>query len=98
MTFKSEKVPEFLGIFSRSKKQIRNFPGCKHLELHEDYTNGNIFATYSIWQDQNALDNYRKSDLFKEVWSQTKALFEKEPIAFSSKLIEEVPKPLTHND
>jgi len=90
MTFKFEKVPEFLELFNRSKKQIRNFPGCKHLELHEDYTHGNIYATYSIWQDQNALDNYRKSDLFKEVWSQTKVLFEKEPIAFSSKLIEEV--------
>jgi quinol monooxygenase YgiN len=90
MTFKPEKVPEFQDIFNRSKKQIRNFPGCQHLELHGDYTHGNIFATYSIWQDQNALDNYRNSDLFKQVWSQTKVLFEKNPIAFSSLLIEEV--------
>jgi heme-degrading monooxygenase HmoA len=31
--------------------------------------------TYSIWENTDALENYRKSDLFKEVWSQTKMLF-----------------------
>ena len=75
MTFKPEKVPEFKKIFQGSKNQIRNFPGCQHLELHEDYVHDNIFATYSIWENENALNNYRNSDLFKEVWSQTKALF-----------------------
>jgi len=90
MTFKSEKVGEFLNIFERSKKKIRRFPGCRHLELHGDYSDENIFATYSIWENEMALENYRNSDLFKETWSQTKILFEKQPVAFSSRLIEEI--------
>lgn len=90
MTFESEKVEDFLRIFDQSKSKIRNVPGCTHLELHRDYTRKNIFATYSIWDSEEALNNYRDSDLFKEVWSKTKALFEKEPVAFSSRLVEEV--------
>ena len=90
MTFKHENVADFQQIFNHSKKQIRSFPGCQHLELHGDYNHPNVFATYSIWEDQNALDNYRNSELFEKVWSKTKILFEKQPIAFSSRLIEKV--------
>lgn len=90
MTFKLEKVEEFIDLFQRTKKKIRNFPGCTHLELHADYTQKNIFATYSIWENEEALNSYRESELFKDVWSKTKILFEKQPVAFSSRLIEKV--------
>ncbi|MDH5367821.1 MAG: antibiotic biosynthesis monooxygenase [Cyclobacteriaceae bacterium] len=85
MTFKENEVGSFISIFESSKHKIRGFPGCNHLELHQDYHNPNVFSTYSYWDDDIALNNYRNSKLFKEVWAKTKILFADKPIAFSQK-------------
>ena len=90
MTFREDEVENFLDVFHKSKDKIRAFKGCLHLELHQDYTADNIFSTYSIWNDEQALDQYRNSDLFKSVWAQTKPLFKEKPVAFSNKRILEV--------
>ena len=90
MSFKEEEVDNFLNVFNKNKQKIRNFPGCMHLELHKDYEHDNIFSTYSHWEDDNALDNYRHSALFKEVWAKTKVLFADKPIAFSNKVVQKV--------
>ncbi|HSF54791.1 MAG TPA: antibiotic biosynthesis monooxygenase family protein [Algoriphagus sp.] len=92
MTFRPEAVEEFLENFEANKDSIRNFPGCKHLELWQDHNSKNIFITYSYWETEEALDQYRDSELFKSVWSFTKALFSEKPIAFSSKKLQEVGK------
>jgi len=39
--------------------------------------------TYSIWENEEALEVYRQSELFQNVWSQTKVLFQGKPQAFS---------------
>lgn len=75
MSFKPEKVSEFLKIFDESKQLIRNMPGCTHLELLNDINEKNIFFTYSYWESENDLNNYRNSDVFIKVWTQTKVLF-----------------------
>lgn len=85
MTFKEEEIDNFLSVFNESKEKIRSFKGCKHLELHKDYSAPNIFSTYSIWEDEEALNGYRTSDLFKGVWSKTKPLFSEKAVAFSNK-------------
>ena len=90
MTFQVDKVEEFRNIFNNVKQKIRNFPGCNHLELHQDYHSENIFSTYSHWENDEALNNYRKSELFTEVWKQTKTLFLKHPIAYSNKPVDKV--------
>ncbi|SEG41670.1 putative quinol monooxygenase [Algoriphagus boritolerans] len=90
MTFRPEEVPAFLENFEANKKSIRNFPGCEHLELWQDYHSENIFMTYSRWQSEAALNQYRDSELFKSVWSFTKALFSEKPQAFSSKKMQQV--------
>ncbi len=90
MTFKPEEVENFLKVFDSSKHKIRGFEGCTHLELLKDYNDPCVFSTYSIWQDEAALNRYRHSDLFKEVWAQTKPRFSQKPIAFSSKKYIEV--------
>ncbi len=84
MTFQEDRVDDFLKVFDESKEKIRNFPGCSHLELLKDYHNPAIYSTYSYWEDDNALDNYRHSELFKGVWASTKVLFAEKPVAFSS--------------
>lgn len=90
MTFKAGAREDFLQHFEANKLAIRNSPGCLHLELLEDEHDLNIFLTYSHWESEEALNQYRDSELFKTVWSFTKALFAAKPIAFSSKKLKEV--------
>jgi len=75
MTFEPEKVNEFLEVFNSSKQLIRNFEGCSRLELLNEINISNVFFTYSYWESEEALNNYRDSELFKSVWSKTKILF-----------------------
>jgi len=90
MTFRPEEVPAFLKNFEAHKIFIRNFPGCRHLELWQDENQKNIFVTYSHWESEAALNQYRDSQLFKSVWSFTKTLFSEKPQAWSTKKIQEV--------
>ena len=83
MDFKPENVPTFLDIFNSSKNKIRAVKGCELLELYRDKNNPNIFFTYSYWTDEDALENYRTSALFKKVWGATKILFQNKPQAWS---------------
>jgi heme oxygenase (mycobilin-producing) len=88
LTFKPSSVNEFLAIFDASKKQIRAFEGCQHLVLMKDLQQENIFYTYSIWQSDTHLQLYRKSHLFEETWSKTKALFADKPLAYTLETME----------
>ena len=83
MSFQSEKIEEFLANFNTKKEFIRNSPGCQLLELYRDKNNSDIFFTYSYWETEQDLENYRNSDLFKGVWAQTKVLFNDKPLAWS---------------
>ncbi|MFN7100290.1 MAG: putative quinol monooxygenase, partial [Flavobacterium sp.] len=48
-----------------------------------DKSNPSIFFTYSYWESEADLENYRNSALFKEVWAYTKAFFNDKPEAWS---------------
>jgi quinol monooxygenase YgiN len=85
MTFHPENVPAFLEIFKASKEKIAAFPGCRSVELLQDYHLPNIYSTYSHWDSDDALNNYRNSELFGNVWKPTKALFLEPAQAFSFK-------------
>jgi heme-degrading monooxygenase HmoA len=83
MSFHEEKIPAFLENFELMKTQIRNAPGNRFLELYQDKKNKSIFFTYSYWETEEDLENYRKSELFNEVWSFTKKLFNNKAEAWS---------------
>ena len=83
MSFDASKIEEFLANFEANKTKIRAFEGCNFLELYRDKHNTNIFFTYSYWDSEDDLNNYRHSDLFKSVWSKTKPLFDDKPEAWS---------------
>lgn len=83
MSFREEEVQSFLQLFEERRMLIRNFAGCHHLELWQDARHPNIFFTYSHWESEAALDHYRFSELFKDTWSRTKALFADKPQAWS---------------
>jgi len=83
LEFKEANIPTFLNDFDQVKDKIRAFPGCKSLELLQDKSDEGIFFTYSTWESEEALEAYRKSELFGEVWPKTKALFRDKPKAWS---------------
>lgn len=83
MTFIPEKTGDFLDVFNSSKEKIRNFEGCKNLELLRDVNNRSVYFTYSHWESEAALENYRNSELFKSTWEKTKILFASKAEAWS---------------
>lgn len=91
MEFKADKVEEFTQLFEEKKELIRGFPGCKHLELLQGTAaNYSIFMTYSYWESEDDLNNYRYSELFAETWKATKMLFSKKAEAISLNKLHEL--------
>lgn len=87
MEFQPEKVNDFKKIFKDNWSFISGFEGCNHVELLQDCLHANIFFTYSLWESEEALDRYRKSELFNSIWSKTKVLFCNKPEAWTVKQI-----------
>lgn len=83
LSLQEDKIETFLNNFEDQKKDIRNFEGCRLLELYRDKNSTNIFFTYSYWTSEDALDNYRNSDFFKAIWAETKTFFSDKPEAWS---------------
>ena len=83
MSFHQENISAFLDNFDIMKEKIRNSQGNRFLELYQDKNNPNVFFTYSFWETEQDLENYRQSALFDEVWTFTKKLFNNKPEAWS---------------
>ena len=83
LTFRAELVPDFLSIFEESKDKIRALDGNLHLELLRDIAQPNVLFTLSVWENEQALENYRASELFKTTWARTKALFAEKAAAWT---------------
>jgi heme-degrading monooxygenase HmoA len=83
MSFHEDKISNFLENFEVIKEKIRNAPGNRLLELYQDKTDNCIFFTYSYWETEQDLENYRNSELFFEIWTDTKKLFNNKPEAWS---------------
>jgi heme-degrading monooxygenase HmoA len=84
LSFHLENIPAFLENFELMKEKIRNAPGNRLLELYQDKQNPELFFTYSYWETEADLENYRNSELFYEVWQFTKKLFNDKPEAWSA--------------
>ena len=83
MTFKEEEIENFKKMFDEKKERIRKFEGCNFLELYQEKNHPHIFFTYSYWNNEEALEKYRHSTLFKSVWATTKAKFSERAEAWS---------------
>ena len=87
MSFHPHLAKDFLNLFEEKKERIANFKGCTHLELLRDTNAQSSYMTYSHWESEEALNNYRKSDFFSETWIATKKLFDAKPEAVSWKRV-----------
>jgi quinol monooxygenase YgiN len=83
LSFHQKHIPAFLSIFEEKKECIRASKGCTLLELYQDKNNPDLFFTYSYWNEEQDLENYRNTDLFKDVWAKTKVFFNDKPLAWS---------------
>ena len=83
MTFKSEKVADFLNVFEEVKAKIASFEGCNEVKLLRDTNDERIFFTISKWQHPDYLELYRQSPFFADTWSRTKLNFDDKPLAWS---------------
>jgi len=83
LSFEADKVPLFLAHFDTVKEKVRHFPGNNFMELYQDKKAAHQFFTYSIWDDEAALENYRQSELFRGIWTYIKPFFNDKPQAWS---------------
>ena len=84
MIFIPEKVDSFIQLFNDRKKAITAFPGCLELKLLIHIKNDGIIFTYSEWDSDAALEEYRKSDLFIKTWKEAKVYFREKPEAWTT--------------
>ena len=72
---KPEMVPVFREHFDRICDRIRQFEGCRHLELLSQPGHKGVFFTYSHWESEGHLKQYLDSGFFKETWTTVKPMF-----------------------
>jgi quinol monooxygenase YgiN len=75
LTFKEDKIDQFLSYFDGIKQHVNSFQDCHGMQLLQDSQNKNIVFTYSKWENDAALEKYRTSDLFGSVWPTIKPWF-----------------------
>ncbi|MGQ9863766.1 MAG: putative quinol monooxygenase [Bacteroidia bacterium] len=93
LIFRKETVAEFWKIFYVHQEAIRHFPGCLHLAVWVDMHNPLHVYTYSLWENLDALEAYRKSELFQLVWGKVKPLFGAPALARTLYAPENTPVP-----
>ncbi len=86
MSFVPEKVEEFKQLFEQYKMQIASAEGCISLRMMQEHGTS-IFFTYSEWKSEAYLEQYRRSDLFAKVWSQTKTFFNAKAEAWTNDVL-----------
>lgn len=82
MEFEPTSVEAFVELFNAHKNDIAHFEGCMHLELCNELGTS-VFFTLSWWESEQHLENYRNSELFNLVWSNTKKFFIAKPQAWT---------------
>ena len=90
MTFDLDKVDKFVSFFEKHKYKIRNFPGCTYLQVLRDKSQPNIIFSYSHWESEVNLDDYRNSELFNEIWPYTKKMFSAAPEAWTTEVLHDL--------
>jgi len=83
LTFREDKINEFLSFFDEIKEQVNSFPGCQGMKLIQDIENPCIIMTYSHWNSLKDLENYRTSETFGKIWPTIKPWFSEKPEAWS---------------
>ncbi|GAA4327908.1 antibiotic biosynthesis monooxygenase family protein [Flaviaesturariibacter amylovorans] len=91
LSFRPDEVAKFEAYFEERRHRIRHYPGCTHLQLWQDRQDPCVFFTYSHWESDEALDAYRHSEFFGNVWKTIKPMFAQKAEAWS---LNNIPAPV----
>ena len=83
LTIEPKKSNDFIIFFEQNKQTIKTVNGCHDVSLLQDVKFPNIFFTYSYWENEESLNKYRESDLFKIIWSFASSCFCDRPQAWT---------------
>jgi len=83
LEFEFDKIEDFLSFFDGVNQVVNTFPGCSGMKLYQDINTPTKVLTYSHWEDEAALNDYRNSDAFHKIWSTIKPWFCEKPQAWS---------------
>jgi heme-degrading monooxygenase HmoA len=83
MHFSSAFAAEFKAVFKAVQPKIEAVEGCAAVQLLQDNNTPEIFFTISHWQNEDHLNAYRNSELFKTTWSVVKPNFQFKAEAWS---------------
>lgn len=81
LSISSSKHVTFEQFFGDKKEIILSFKGFKHVELLK--STGNIFFTFSIWDDETSLNAYRNFIPFEKNWIKKIHFFSRKPEVWS---------------
>ncbi len=83
MEIKENDVAQYMYHVKPFIEKILEFPGCKEVKIYRDINSETTFFSYSIWESEHDLNNYRHSEIFIETWQKIKPLFCSKPMAWS---------------
>ncbi|GLR17017.1 putative quinol monooxygenase [Portibacter lacus] len=84
LSFHPDKKADFIQVFEKHQQAMPLlFPSCKSLRLLEDLHHNDVFFTYSTWDSEDVLEDYRASAYFKEIWGTVKPWFNERAQAWS---------------
>jgi len=84
LEFQKDKLDDFLLLFNETKWKVAEVDGCLGMQLLQNTENPCICFTYSHWEGEQALLNYRQSSLFINIWKSIKPYFENPAEAYST--------------
>lgn len=83
LQFKEENVSDFLSYFDTISHIVNEFPGCIGMKLYQETGNPSTIFTYSHWESEQDLENYRLSEAFNQIWPSIKVWFGGKPEAWT---------------
>ena len=81
LTFLPDFSEEFYRIYVEKESRIASWPGCSGVKLYQDVNHPAIYFTWSLWESEAHLNDYRHSAFFQETWAVVKKHFAAPPEA-----------------
>lgn len=75
MTFKPEHAKDFEQYYLTIKHKVAGQPGCNGVKLLKERGDTGVFFTYSQWDSEDDLNNYRSTETFGQIWPTVKNWF-----------------------
>ncbi|WP_235297269.1 putative quinol monooxygenase [Portibacter marinus] len=83
LTFREEHRQDFKEIFQEHRQKMLENEICSSLEVLEDIKEKGLFFTISTWDSEDALQQYRSSSYFEDIWGKVKPWFKARAEAWS---------------